>query len=213
MVTLIAKGEERIFNIRGGFIKSVGGIVGSEFNEKENIAIINWGGILLQNVVLQTNSQSEIKDQTLIDMLKEKTRLEDDKYIIVDTSALEIEINAFQIKKYTTIAKYFKSINIRINQTESEYKEEIEEINKLPKHWSIKIWTNYIQNLVNSEALNLIDQDFNQIIVESEEFKIKLIKSNSRSGERMFTVFESLFYKTKTADVRELREMISKRCK
>ena len=67
-----------------------------------------------------------------------------------------------------------------------------------------------MQSFVNSDALNLIDQDFNQIIFESEELKIKLIKSNSRSRERMFTVFESLFYKTRTADIIELREMISK---
>ena len=146
-------------------------------------------------------------------MLKEKTRLEDDKYIIVDSSALVLQIYPFEIKKYTTIAKYFKSINIKINKTESKYKEKIEEINKLPKQWSIRIETDNIQNLANSEALNLIDQNFDQIIVESEELKIKLIKSNSRSGERIFTVFESLFYKTKTADIRELRKMISKRFK
>ena len=29
----------------------------------------------------------------------------------------------------------------------------------------------------------------------------------------MFTVFESLLYKTKTVDIRELREMISKKYK
>ena len=101
-------------------------------------------------------------------------------------------------------------INITINESESEYKEEIVEINKLPKQWSIRIWTDYIHDFVNSDALNLIDQDFDQIIVESWRFKIKLIKSNSRSGERMFTVFESLFYKAKTVNIRELREMISK---
>ena len=102
-------------------------------------------------------------------------------------------------------------INIDIDETESEYKEEIEEINKLPKQWSIKIKISNIHDFISSDALNLIDQDFNQIIVESEEFKIKLIKSNSRSGERIFTVYESLLYKVKTANIRELREMISKK--
>ena len=164
----------------------------------------------MRNVLLQTNSKSEIKDQTLIKKLKEKTRLEDSQYIIVDTNALDLEIYPFEIKKYTTIAKHFKIVIISIKETKSEYKEEIKEINKLPKQWSIRIKIDDIQRFVNSDALNLIDQDFNQIIVESRRFKIKLIKSNSRSGERMFTVFESLFYKTKTADIRELREMISK---
>ena len=165
---------------------------------------------MLYNVILQTNSQSDIKDQTLIDKLKEKTRLEDSQYIIVDTRTLELHTNAFKIEEYTTIAKYFKFFNIRIKETESEYKEEIEEINKLPKQWSIKIWVSNLLDFVNSDALNLIDQDFKSIIVESIRLKIKLIKSNSRSGERMFTVYESLLYKTKTADIRELREMISK---
>ena len=211
LITWVANGEERIFHISGDDKGYIDSIVDLEFNEKESIVIIKWGEISLWNVILQTNSKSEIKDQTLIDNLKEKTRLEDSQYIIVDTSEIELQINAFKIKEYTTIAKYFKSINIQINKTESEYKEEIDEINKLPKHWSIKIWTNYIQNLVNSDALNLIDQDFNSIIVESIEFKIKLIKSNSKSRERIFTVLESFLCKAKTADIRELREMVSKK--
>ena len=211
MITWVAKGEEKIFNISGDDKCSFGGILDLEFNEKENIAIINWRFISLWNVILQTNSKSEIKEQTLIDNLKEKTRLEDDKYIIVDTNTLELQINAFKIKKYTTIAKYFKLITIEIDKTKSKYKEEIVEINKLPKQWSIRIWVDNIHEFINSDALNLIDQDFDQIIVESDEFKIKLIKSNSSSRERMFTVFESLFYKTKTANIRELREMFSEK--
>ena len=162
------------------------------------------------NVILQTNSKSEIKDQTLIDKLKEKTRLENGEYIIVDTRSLELQIYPFGIKKYLTIAKYFKFISIEIYKTKSKYKEEIEEINKLPKQWSIRIKIDNIKDFINSDTLNLIDQDFNSIIVESCRFKIKLIESNSRSRERMFTVFESLFYKAKTADIRELREIISK---
>ena len=165
----------------------------------------------MRSVLLQSNSKSEIKDQTLIVKLKEKAKLEHDEYIIVDTSSLELDIYPFQIKKYTTIAKYFKFIKIIINESESEYKEEIKEINKLPKQWNIQIWDDNIKDFINSDALNLIDQDFDQIIVKSSRFKIKLIKSNSRSRERMFTVFESLFYKTKTVDIRELREIISKR--
>ena len=168
---------------------------------------------MLRNVIFQTNSKSEIKDHTLIDTLKENTRLEDSQYIIVDTATLELQINAFKIEECITTAKYFKIINIKIDKTESEYKEEIEEINKLPKQWSIRINIYNIHQFVHSDALNLIDQDFNQIIVESKEFKIKLIKSNSRSRERMFTVFESVYYKTKTADIKELREMISKKYK
>ena len=210
MITWVANGEERIFHISGDDQWSVGEIVDLKFNEKENIAIINWRCIWLPNVALQTNIKSDIKDQTLIDKLKVKTRLEDSQYIIVDTRTLELHTDAFKIEEYTTIAKYFKFFYIRIKETESEYKEEIEEINKLPKQWSLKILIDNIHKFINSDALNIIDQDFNQIIVESEEFKIKLIKSNSRSRERMFTVFESLFYKTKTADIRELREMISK---
>ena len=210
LVTLVAKGEEKIFHISGDSERSVGDIYDLEFNEKENIAIINWGWISLANIFLQTNSKSEIKDQTLIEKLKEKTRFEDSQYIIVDTSTLELQIYSFGIKKYLTIAKHFKIINIKIDETESEYKDEIEEINKLPKQWSIRIETNNIQSFVNSDALNLIDQDFNQIIVESEEFKIKLIKSNSRSGEIMFTIFKPLFFGTITVNIRKLREMISK---
>ena len=210
LITLVAKGEERIFHISEGKW-SVSDILDLEFDEKENIAIINCGYITLSNVILQTNSKSEIKDQKLIDKLKEKTKLENSQYIIVDTSTLELEISAFEIEKYTTIAKYFKSIYIRIIKEKSEYNEEIEEINILPKQWSLKIWIDNIKDFINSDALNLIDQDFDQVIVESDEFKIKLIKSNSKSGERMFTVFESLFYKAKTANIRELREMISKR--
>ena len=209
LITWVANGEERIFHIRGDKKWYVGKIVGLEFIEKEFIAIINWGWIWLQNVILQTNSKSEIKDQTLIDKLKEETRLEDSQYIIVDTSTSELEINAFEIEKYTTIAKHFKIIIINIKETKSEYKEEIEEINKLPKQWSIRIWVVNIHDFVNSDALNLIDQDFNQIIVESWRLKIKLIKSNSRSRGRMFTVFECLLYKVKTVDISELREMIS----
>ena len=167
LITWVANGEERVFHISGDEKWYVDSIVDLEFNEKENIAIINWGRILLRNVLLQTNSQSEIKDQTLIDKLKDKTRLKNDKYIIVDTSELKLQTNAFKIKKCTTIAKYFKFINIRIYETESEFKEEIEEINKLPKQWSIQIKINNIRSFVNSDALNLIDQDFNQIIVES----------------------------------------------
>ena len=208
LITLVTNGEERIFHISGDKKWFVGCILDFEFNEKESIAIINWGYISLINIILQTNSKSEIKDQTLIDNLKEKTRLKNDKYIIADTNALELQINAFQIEKYINITKYFKCINIKINTTESEYKEEIEEINKLPKQWSIRIETYYIRNFANSDALNLIDQDFNQIIVESWPFNIKLIKSNSRSRERMFTVFESFLCKAKTTDIRELREMI-----
>ena len=210
LITLVAKGEERVFNIRGGVIKSVGGIVGLEFNEKENIAIINWAFIWLRNVVLQTNSKSEIKDQTLIDTLKEKTRLEDSQYIIVDTRKLELQINAFQIEEYTSIAKYFKSINIKINQTESEYKEKIVAINKLPKQWNIWIEIDNLKDFIKSDALKLIDQDFNCVIFNSWRFKIKLIKSNCRLRERMFTVFESLHHNTKTTDIRELREMVLK---
>ena len=211
LITWVAKGEEWIFHISGDGQWYVDRIVNLEFNEKENIAIIKWDEIMLRNILLETNCQSEIKDQTLIYNLKEKTRIKNDKYIIVDTGALELQTNAFKIKKFTTIAKHFKFINIRINETESEFKEEIEEINKLPKQWSIQIKIKNIQSFVNSDALNLIDQDFNRIIVESKEFKFKLIKSNSRSWERMFTIFESLFYKTKTADIRELRKMISKK--
>ena len=213
LITLVANGEERIFHISGDDKWYVDSVIDLEFNEKENIAIINWGCIKLRNILLETNSKSEIKDQTLIDKLKDKTRLKNDKYIIVDTSELELQTNDFKIKKCTTIAKYFKFINIRIKETESEFKEEIEEINKLPKQWSIRIWVDNIRSFVNSDALNLIYQDFNHIIVYSKEFKFKLIKSNSRSRERMFTVFESLFYKTKTADIRELRKMISKKYK
>ena len=98
-----------------------------------------------------------------------------------------------KIEEYTSIAKYFKFIIIKIAETESEYKEEIKEINKLPKQWRIRIQINSMHDFVNSDALNLIYQDFNQIIVESEEFKTKLIKSNSRSGERMFK-FLSFYY-------------------
>ena len=211
LITLVTKGEERIFHISGDNKWLVDKIVDLHFNEKENIAIINWGWIALWNAILQTNSKSEIKDQRLIDKLKKKTRSENSQYIIVDTSKLELQANTFQIEKYTTIAKYFKFINIDLNQTNSKYKIEIEEINKLSKQWSIRIQTKNIQDFVNSDALNLINQDFNQIIVESRELKFKLIKSNSRSRERMFTVFESLLYKTQTADIRELREMISKK--
>ena len=213
LITLLTKGEERIFHNSGNDQWYFYKISNIKFNEKENIATIKWGEIKLPNVILQTNSRSEIKDQTLIDKLKEKTRLDDDYYIVVDTSALELKISDFQIKEYSIIAEHFKFIIILIYSTESEYKEEIEEINKLPKQWSLKIWINDIHDFVSTDALNLIDQDFDQIIVESKEFKFKLIKSNSRSGERMFTVFESLFYKTKTADIIELRKMISKKYK
>ena len=211
LISLVTKGEERIFSISGDGQWSIGDIIDLEFNDKDNIAIIKWGDIWLRNTILQANSQSEIKDKTLIDKLKEKTRLEVDYYIIVDTNALDLRINAFKIKEYTTIAKYFKLINIRIDKAESKYKEKIEDINKLPKQWSIRIWVDNMHDFVNSDSLNLIDQDFNQIIVESNRLKIKLIKSNNRSRERMFTVFESLFYKTKTADIRELREMVTKK--
>ena len=211
MITLVTEGEERIFHNSRNDQWSVYKISDIEFKEKENIAIIKWGGVLFQNFVLKTNRKSKIKDQTLIDKLKQKTRFEDDYYIIVDTSALELWTNAFEIIKCTTIAKHFKIINIKIDETKFEYKKEIEEINKLPKQWSIRIKIKKMHQFVNSDALNLIDQDFDQIIVESRRLKIKLIKSNSRSGERMFTVFESLFYKTKTADIRELREIISKK--
>ena len=213
LITLVEKGEEMIFYNSGNGKWSVGNIVDLEFIKKENIAIIKWGWIWLNNIVLQTNSKLEIKDQTLIDKLKEETRSEDSQYIIVDASALELQINASEIEEYNIIVKHFKIINIKIDETESEYKEEIEEINKLPKQWSIQIKIRNIHDFINSDALNLIDQDFNQIIVESWRFKIKLIKSNSRSRERMFTVLESLLYKVKTADIRELREMISKVCK
>ena len=206
-ITWVANGEERIFHINGDDKGYINSIVDLEFNEKENIAIINWGEISLWNVILQTNSKSEIKDRRLIDKLKEETRSEDSQYIIVDTRALELQTNASEIEEYTTIAKHFKFINIRIKETESEFKEEIEEINKLPKQWSIQIKIDSIRDFINSDALNLIDQDFDQVIIESDEFKIKLIKSNSKSGERMFTVFESLFYKTKTTNIRELREL------
>ena len=211
MITWVANGEERIFHNSGNDQWYVYKISDIEFNEKENILIKNWGYIKLPNVILQTNSQLEIKDKTLIDKLKEKTRLEDNQYIIVNTSTLELQIYPFEIKKCLTIAKYFKFINISINETKSEYEEEIEEINKLPKQWSIKIKTNNIHDFINSDALNLIDQDFKSIIVQSKEIKFKLINSKSRLlREWMFTVFESLFYKTKTADIRELREMILK---
>ena len=210
LITWVAKGEERIFHISGDDKWYVKSIVDIEFNEKENIAIINWCYVSLRNVLLQTNSKSEIKDQTLIDNLKEKTRLEDSQYIIIDTNALELWTDAFEIKKLTTIAKHFKIIIISIKETKSEYKEEIKEINKLPKQWSIKMWVSNLLDFVNSDALNLIDQDFKSIIVESIRFKIKLIKSNSKSRERMFTVFESSLCKAKTADIRELREIILK---
>ena len=208
LITWVANGEERICSIRGNGERLVDKILDLEFNEKENIVIINWGYIELQNVVLQINNKSEIKDKTLIDNLKEKTRLEGSQYIIVDISTLELQTYSFEIKKFLTIAKYFKFINIFINETKSEYEEEIEEINKLTKQWSIRIKIKNMQSFVNSDALNLIDQDFNRIIVESRQFKIKLIKSNSRSRERMFTVFESWFFETKTVDIREWREMI-----
>ena len=210
MITWVVNGEERTFHISGDYKGHVGDIFDLEFNEKENIAIIKWGCISLPNIILETNCQSVIKDQTIIDKLKDKTRLENGEYIIVDINALELEINAFEIKKYLTIAKYLKFINIIINETKSEYEKEIEEINKLPKQWSIKIKIRKIYDFINSDAFNLIDQDFNLIIVESKEFKIKLIKSNSRSRERMFTVLESFLCKAKTADIRKLREMISK---
>ena len=209
LITLVANGEERVFHIRGDDKWFVRDIFGLGLNKKENIAIVNWGYIELPNVILQMNSKSAIKDQTLIEKLKEKTRLEDSQYIIVDTNALELLTDPFGIKKCTTIAKYFKFIIIEIDETESEFNEEIEEINILPKQWSIQIKIDNIQSFVNSDALNLIDQDFNQIIVESEEFKIKLIKSNSRSREIMFTVFKPLFFGTITVNIRKLREMIS----
>ena len=193
LITLVEKGRERIFHISEDNKWFFGDIIDFEFNEKESIAIINWRCIWLRNAVLQTNSKSEIKDQTIIDKLKKKTRSEDSQYIIVDTSTLELKINPLKIEEYTSIAKYFKFIIIKIAETESEYKEEIKEINKLPKQWSIRIKINSMHDFVNSDALNLIYQDFNQIIVESEEFKTKLIKSNSRSGERMFK-FLSFYY-------------------
>ena len=210
LITLVTKGEEKIFHISGDGQWYVGDNIGLEFNEKENIVIINWGCIKLPNVALQTNCQSVIKDQTLINKLKEKTRLKDDEYIIVDTSKLELWTNSFEIEEYTAIAKYFKFININIYKTESKYKGEIKKINKLPKQWRIQIWIYNIHDFVNSDALILIDQDFQEIIVKSREFKFKLIKSKCRSRKRMFTVFESLFYKTKTVNIRDLREMISK---
>ena len=83
LITLIANGEEKIFHISGDGKGLVGKILDLEFDEKENIAIINWGCIWLQNVILQTNSKSEIKDQTLIYNLKDKTRLKNDKMISI----------------------------------------------------------------------------------------------------------------------------------
>ena len=213
LITLVTNGEEKIFHISEGGKGFVNNILSFELNEKESIAIINWGRISLRNVLLHTNNQSEIKDKTLIDKLKEKTRLEDSQYIIVDINTLELQTYPFEIKKCLTIVKYFKFISIEIYKTKSKYKEEIEEINKLPKQWSIRIKINNIQDFINSDALNLIDQDFNLIIVESKEFKIKLIKSNSKPRKIMFTVFESLLYKAKTADIRELREMFSEKYK
>ena len=133
LITLVAKGEEWTFHISGDKKWYVENIYDVEFIEKENIAIINWGCISLQNVILQTNSKSEIKDQTLIYNLKEKTRLKNDKYIIVDTNTLELQIYPFEFKKCLTIAKYFKLINIEIYKTKSKYKEEIEEIKKTTK--------------------------------------------------------------------------------
>ena len=196
LITLVTKGEERIFHISGDRKWSFSNIVDLKFIEKENIAIINWRCIWFYNILLQMNSKSEIKDQTLIDNLKKKTKSENSQYIIVDTSALELQTNAFEIKKCLTIAKYFKLIIIEIDKTKSnyKYKKEIKEINKLPKQWSIKIKTSNIQSFVNSDALNLINQDLNQIIVESKEFKFKLIKSNSRSRERECLQFLNLYF-------------------
>ena len=100
LITWVAKGEERIFHIRGDEKLSIFDILDLEFNDKENITILNWGYIWLTNVVLQTNSKSQIKDQTLIDTLKKKTKLENDYYIIVDTSTLELQTYPFEIKIY-----------------------------------------------------------------------------------------------------------------
>ena len=107
LITWVANGEERIFNISGDDKWYIKEILGIKFNEKEKIVIVNWGYIELPNVILQTNSKSEIKDQALIDKLKEKTRLVDSQYIIIDTNALELQIYPFEINKCTTIAKYF----------------------------------------------------------------------------------------------------------
>ena len=49
LITWVANGEERIFHISGDDQWSVGEIVDLKFNEKENIAIIKWGVIMLYN--------------------------------------------------------------------------------------------------------------------------------------------------------------------
>ena len=176
----------------------------------ENLILIKWTGIYWRNIELSSYYNKDIEIQGFMDEIKKTSKTNDALFIVADINTLRLNIKPKEIDKYIPISRYFKLINIKLTETTSNFKEEVEEINKLYKQWNI--WVNVINlyDFVNSDALNQIDLDFNRILIQKDHFRFKFIKWSSSLIERKFEVYDNMDFNTKSVDIDKLKEIVSR---
>ena len=87
---------------------------------------------------------------------------------------MTLSIKLEQVDEYISLFKYCKNILISINESTSEYKDEMCLINCLPKQFSYELEFFNFDLLVNSEVFKLIDSSFKNITVYSDPFAIRV---------------------------------------
>ena len=211
MITWVTKGKEWNFEKEKDYHTWF-------FEDLTDLKLVKTEGILIikcsiaywPSIIQKPDCKSKSKWYFIIDDLKEKTKFNNDLFVIADANSWALNITPIQIHEYIEIANNFKHIEVEVDESDIEYKMRIKEINKLPTQWNIKIITYSMFDFVKSGALEMIKYDFESIVVTSFKYIIKLIKLNNKSKDRIFTVYDSLYFRTRIADINQLREMISK---
>ena len=179
-------------------------------NEKVSILKIDnfmWFGLTLSKKILLDDRKQEI-----INKLKNDTKQNDDLYVVSDNSSIIMVIKLEEIDEYISFFKYWKHIEIKIGDSETQYKEEIKEIKKLPKQYNYKFKISNLKQFINSDAFDLIVTNFNwKEEIVSDSFKIKIEKIESDQESNIWELKFILINKNndiKTVNYNELKEIM-----
>ena len=183
--------------------------------ENENFVILKIEQLLWIDITPKTKIILDSKKQRIINKLKNDTEFNNNLFVVSDFSSLIVSLNLNEIDKYISFFKYCKLIEIQIEDSKSQYNEEIIKIRKLPNLCNYKFKVNNPKQFVTSDAFNLIVNNFESIEdINAYPYTIKINKPETEQEDNnsrvKFILTNNNNHEETTVNYEELKEIISK---
>ena len=164
------------------------------------------------DITLNLNYWEDSKKLPIIDKLKINTKFNNNLYIIPDESSLNLRVLLTKTKELAFIFKHWKSIIIEVDLLESDLKQIVYDISRLPNDHHYKLILPKSWKLIHSDVFNEIESYIDYIKINGYPLLIRIKKSTKSkedlSQKRKFIVYDFNKNKSLTVDIYQLREMV-----